>query len=230
MRWSGDFKGALTVLAVFIFTFLAGCSDPRADQRAQLCKGAGLSADVVQECRRSQEDYNRIMEPIRARQAHKEAEVFNAAVNALPSSTVQESKYQRISIEELNNRHQCCFLTFTDARGATEHPLFGKRYSVFGKIRYHEKDSEGKPNDSISIEASDNRDRLNTWHLDADIESLDREERTLIRSHCVFLYTFDDCTDEFFGVIGRIERGAVEVLGLQVEHMRLMPRRPNKPS
>lgn len=181
-----------------------------------------MKPEVVRECRRSQEDFNRIMEPIRARQHREEGADFNAALQA--------DRYETISLEVLNLKHHCCMLDYTDATEAPEHPLFGKHFVVDAHIMYFPTDFDARDTEHIGLEMQDAVDHKNTWHLDADFESLSREERAFIRSQCKVPYTPYGCAGQFFGVIGRIERGNLEVLGLQIEYLMLRPRDLKKSS
>jgi len=160
-------------------------------------------------CRQNWDEYNRVTGPIRARQEREEVAAFNAALHALPLRTIPKDRYEAISLEVLNAQHKCCFLEYTNAIEAPKHALFGKRFRMRGKLTYHPIDYDDKMEEYLSLETKDATNALNTWYLDVDAESLSREEREFIRAHCKFLFAFDECIGEFFGAIGRIERGEI---------------------
>jgi len=219
-----NFRTALStqmLLTACCLALLAGCSDPEADQRASLCKGWGVTGDELKACTSSDEGYRRIMEPIRARQVA----AFNADLRALPSRNIPKERYETVSLEILK-KHNCCFGDFTDAIEAPKHPLFVKRFVVQGRIVYHPTDFEEKMNEHQWLELRDATNQKDTL-LEADLESLSREERALIRASCAF----NDCIGEFIGVIGRlVKAGGLEFLGLQIEYMELSPREVKKAS
>lgn len=229
LRFSKSLPIAVILTACCV-ALLVWCSDPQADQRARFCKRAGMKPEVVRECGRSQEDFNRIMEPIRARQHREEGADFNAALQAVPLRSIPKDRYETISLEVLNSKHHCCMLDYTDATEAPKHPLFGKHFIVDANIMYFPTDFDTRDTEHIGLEMQDAVHEKNTWHLDADFESLSREERAFIRSQCKVPYTPDGCAGQFFGVIGRIERGNLEVLGLQIEYLMLSPRDLKKSS
>ena len=168
------------------------------------------------------------MEPIRARQSREEVADFNAALQAVPLRSIPKDRYETIALDVLNSKHHCCILDYTDPTEAPKHPLFGKHFVVDAKIMYFPTDFDARDEEHIWLEMQDTVDHKTAWHLDADFESLNREERSIIRSQCKVPYTLDGCVGQFFGVIGRIQRGKLKVLGLQIEYMKLSPREPNK--
>jgi len=91
LRFSKTLPIALILTACCV-ALLVWCSDPEADQRARFCKRAGMKPEVARECRRSQEDFNRIMEPIRARQHREEGADFNAALQAVPLRSIPKDR------------------------------------------------------------------------------------------------------------------------------------------
>lgn len=217
------------ILTACGLAFLVGCSDPQAEQRATICKGQGVTGDSSKACGRSQEEYKQIMGPIMAQQEREEVAAFNAGLQTLPSRIIPKDRYEAISLEDLKSKHKCCFLDFTDATKAPKHPLFGKRYRIKGRISFSPTDFESKMVESLSLEVQDHANRENIW-LDVDIESLSREERALIRAQCKAVSLFDDCAGEFFGVIGRVKSGDLEVIGLQIEYLEMIPRETKKAS
>lgn len=206
------------LLTASCLVLVAGCSDPQADMRAKLCKEAGVTTDLVKECKRSEVEYNRIMEPIRARQEREEIAVFNATLHALPSRIVPKDRYESISLEKLNKEHSG--LDLIEESKMAQHVLFGKRFRVRGEIRYHPTDYENKLEDHLSL-----MDETNGY-LNVDTESLSREERAFVRNQC----NFDACQGEFFGVMGVARRDQVQSLGLQIEYMKISPRELKKSS
>lgn len=146
------------------------------------------------------------MEPIRARQSREEVADFNAALQAVPLRSIPKDRYETIALDVLNSKHHCCILDYTDPTEAPKHPLFGKHFVVDAKIMYFPTDFDARDEEHIWLEMQDTVDRKTTWHLDADFESLNREERSIIRSQCKVPYTLDGCVGQFFGVIGRIQK------------------------
>ena len=229
-----NFSTALStqvLLTACCLVLLAGCSDPKADQRASLCKGWGVTGDELKTCTSTDEGYERIMGPIRAQREQEQVEAFNAALRALPSRSIPKDRYETVSLEVLK-KNKCCLLDYTNAIEAPKHPLFGKRFVVQGSIVYFPTDLEEKREEHQWLELRDATNQKDTWQLEADLGSLSREERALIRANCAF----NHCTGEFLGVIGRIEKAGeleahgLQSRGLQIEYMELSPRELKKTS
>jgi hypothetical protein len=194
--------------------------------RVRNCQQAGVTGDELKVCSSTDDGYKRIMEPIRARREGEEAAAYNKAIQALPSRTIPKDRYESISLEVLK-KNKCCIGEFTDAIEAPKHTLYGKRLSVKGRMVYFPPDYENKSDEHQWLELQDTTSQKDAWQLEADIESLSREERAHIRANC----HFDDCSGKFYGVIGRlVKTRGLEVLGLQVEHIELSPREAKKPS
>jgi hypothetical protein len=198
-----NFRTALStqvLLTACCLVLLAGCSDPETNQRAILCKRAGVTGDALKTCTSTDEGYERIMGPIRAQREQEQVAAFNAALQALPSRSIPKGRYETVSLEVLK-KNKCCLGDYTDAIEAPKHPLFGKRFVVQGRIAYFPTDLEEKTEEHQWLELRDSTNQKDTWQLEVDLESLSRAERSLIRAHCAFA----DCVGEFFGVIGRVE-------------------------
>ncbi len=214
---------------IFAFSCLMvvmGCdsSDGQAILYAKSCQEAGVTGDELKACTSSNEGYRRVMEPITARHEREEVLVFNTSLRALPSRSIPKERYEIVSLEVLK-KYKCCFGDFTDAVEAPRHPLFGKRLVVQGRIVYLPTDYENKNDEHQWLELQDSTKQEFTWQLEADLESLSREERAYIRANCAI----DDCTGKFYGVIGRLLKArGLEVLGLQIEHIELSPRELKK--
>ena len=203
-----------------------GVSKDRAKLRAQNCQQAGATGDELKACTSTDEGYERIMGPIRVQRGREKAAAFNAALLGLPSRSIPKDRYETVSLEVLK-KNKCCFLDFTNAIEAPKHPLFGKRFVAQGRIVYFLADLEEKTGEHQWLELRDATNQKDAWQLEADLESLSRAERALIRAKCAF----DHCVAEFFGVIGPLEKGrGLEVLGLQIEYMELSPREAKKAS
>lgn len=205
-----------------ILVLLGGCSDEQTKDRIRLCKGAGASEQLVKECGRSWEDYNRIMLPIRERTEREEVESFNTALRALPSPSISISTYEKVSIEELNKKYEGYDLI--EESEIPKHPLFQKRLRIEATVAYHpaNNDAQYASFERITLEHEDRDDANNTWTLNADINSLNREERFFVREHCAYL--FEACQGEFFGVIDSVHIGQLQYLGLRIEYFKLRPR------
>jgi len=232
MRVTELYLPSLTILSALSLIVILGCdaSDGPirngAKLRAKNCERAGVTVQALKACKETEEGYKRVMEPIWAQEEREEIAVFNAALRALPARSIPKDRYEPISLEVLNSKYKCCFLEFTDATESPKHALFGKRFVVQGMIVYFPTDLKEQQEDHIWLQMQDAVDEKNTWHLDADVESLKRQERTFIKSQCKVPFTFDGCPGQFFGVIERVQHGELEVLGLQIEYMTLSPREP----
>lgn len=203
---------------------LGGCSDPQAEQRAKICKGAGVTGELLKACRGSWKEYNRIMEPIRSQREKNEMQEFYRALKALPERTIPKDRYETVSLEKLNKEHGD--LDLLEESKMSKHALFGKRFKVEGRIVYHPTDFEAKLDQRFFLEKKDASDHMNTWSVAADLESLGREERAFIKTHCEYL--LDDCQGEFWGTIGPIEGDGFRSLGLQIEYMEIILRDAKK--
>lgn len=210
---------------LYILVLLGGCSDKQTEDRIRLCKGAGVSEQLVKECGRSWEDYNRIMLPVRERAEREEVESFNAALGALPSYSSSLHTYEKVAIEDLSKKYD--ELDLIEESEIPKHPLFQKHLRIEGTISYKpgNKDSQYDSPERITLEYEDRNDENNTWTLNADIESLKREERFFVREHCASL--FEACQGEFFGVIDSVHIGQLQYLGLRIEYLKIRPREPN---
>jgi hypothetical protein len=227
MRTILDYRTAVSIRIILIISCLSlinGCSDPQAKERARLCENAGVTADLVKECRRSWEDYNRIMEPISKQEEREGIAVFNAALSALPTHTIPKDRYDHISLEKLNKEYSG--LESVEESEMPKHPLFGKRFRVQGRIGYHPTDFKELMAEHVSFEAEDASDSRNTWSVEADLESLKREERAFIKNHCEYL--FDGCHGQIFGVMGPVQRGQLQSLGLRIEYLDISQRGPKR--
>lgn len=169
------------------------------------------------------------MKPIRVQREREEDTAFNTALLTLPSRSIPKDRYETVSLEVLK-KNKCCFLDYTTAIEAPKHPLFGKRFVVHGRIIYFPTDLEEKGVEHQWLELRDATNQKDTWQLEADLGSLRREERALIRANCAFAH----CVGEFFGVIDRLEKSGeleahgLQSLGLQIEYMELSPREIKK--
>lgn len=161
-----------------------------------------------------------------ARQERKEIAEFNAALQSLPSRNIPENRYKGISPETLNKEQSG--LGSSEESKTPTHRLFGKRFRVKGVVGYHPINFKNELPERVSLESWDANDPKNTWGLEADLESLGREERAFIRNQCEYL-SLNSCPGEFFGVIGIIRRGEfLESLGMQIEYIELSPREVKK--
>jgi hypothetical protein len=201
---------------VFILScllLLIGCeaSEGKIKSEAQLrdksCQEAGVTGNELKACTSTEEGYRQVMESITARYEGERL-----------ARSLSKDRYEAVSLDVLRESG-CCFSHFTDATDAPKHPLFGKRLMMAGHIVYIPINHEEKKDAHQWLEVRD-ATHLTPGQVDADIESLNREERAHIRAHC----TGAACTGKFYGVIGRIEEArGLEVLGLHIEHMELNP-------
>lgn len=226
-----------TIFAVSCLVVVMGCdlsdgvTKSREKHRTQSCQEAGATGGELKACTSTDEGYERIMGPIRAQREREQVDAFNAALRALPSRSIPKDRYETVSLEVLK-KNKCCLLDYTNAIEAPKHPLFGKRFVVQGSIVYFPTDLEEKREEHQWLELRDATNQKDTWQLEADLGSLSREERALIRANCAF----NHCTGEFLGVIGRIEKAGeleahgLQSRGLQIEYMELSPRELKKTS
>lgn len=219
-----DFRMALStqvLLTACCLALLAGCSDPEADQRATLCKGAGVTQDLLKACKRSWEEYNRIMEPIRARREREDIAAFNASLHALPSRTIPKDRYDALSLIELSKELDHLYLN--EESKWSKHPLFGKRLRMDAKVQFHPTNFEDKLSEHTTLRKDDAK---TTWQIEADTESLSREERAFIKDQCEYL--LEACHAEIYGLIGVVTRDQLPSPGVQIEYMEISPRDPKK--
>jgi hypothetical protein len=210
----------LTVSCLPVFM---ACSDPQAENRARLCKGAGVSADLIKECRQSGEDYKRIMEPITAQRERLEIAEFNKTLKSLPTRSFNKDQYETTSLVELSKVLDR--LTLGEETRWNEHHPFGRRLKVHGELRFHATDFENKLAEHTTLSQEDLQ---TSWQIEADLESLTREERGFVRTMCGFLS--DPCVGEFFGLIEIVTRDKLPTPGLQIEYMEIKPRKQKESS
>lgn len=189
----------MTILAALCVWTVVGCepSDcPVKDckaLRAKNCEQAGVTGEALKACKETEQGYKRVMEPTWAQKEREEMAAFNAALQALPARTIPRNRYESTSLGLLNSKYECCFSAFTDATEALKHPLYGKRLHVQGKIISSKERGESE----FWVEAQDTADEKNVWHLDVDIESLTRQERSFIKSQCNVPLTLEGCAGKF---------------------------------
>ena len=216
------------VLAMSLAGAVGGCDAPdwlnkfREHLRAKDCEHAGATGKQLDVCKATDKGYKEIVTSIKQMRQTEKAAAFNTAARALMPRPILKSNYEAMSLEVLNVEHHCCSLDYTSKPEAPKNPLFGKRLRVRGELRYHPTDFKNGTESFLSLEKE--ADQNTHGYLDVDIESLGREERAFIRANCL-----EDCLGEFFGTLGRIEKGRREILGLQIEHMDLSEE-PVKPS
>jgi hypothetical protein len=204
-RLSVHFQGIFVLSCVW---WLMGCdaSDGKIKNEAILrgtsCQEAGVTGNALKACTDTEEGYRQIMESIHVTH-ESERSLF-------------KGRYERVSLDVLREG-ECCFAHFTDATDAPKHPLYGKRLMLEGHIVYIPLNHERRENAHQWLDVRD-ATHVTTGQVDADIESLSREERAHIRANCAGIA----CNGRFYGVIERIEAGeGPEVLGLQIEYMEL---------
>lgn len=217
------------IIAVSCQVVVMGCDGSdgmiknRTKLRAQSCQQAGVTGDELKTCISTDQGYRRIMEPIWARQEREEIAAFNAALHALPSLTIPKERYEMTSLIELSK--ELDRLEMTDVSKWSKHPLFGKRFRMDAEVQFHPTDFESKLLEHTTLSKSD---ATSTWQVEADTESLSREERTFVKDQCEPL--FEACHGEIYGLIGIITRDHMPALGIQIEHMEITPREPKKSS
>lgn len=216
------------LLFIFICVYLAllsACSDQEAERRISFCKNLGVTeASALEACEKSRETQMQIIGPMLEARRKREILSYNEKIKefeALSTRDVDKKQYRRTSIRELNVTYDCCFLTFGDIRELEKHALYGKRFAVEGEINFWPRDPES--GESFSVDLKDVDDPNNTWRIDVDIESLNREQRRFIRQNCnAYL---GHCKGLIYGVIGLLEKdlgGASGDLGMQIEYIDLL--------
>lgn len=211
------------IMTIFCLACLWGCSDPQAKDRARLCEGAGVAVDLVKECRRSWEDYNRIMKPIAERLEHEEITAFNLALRALPPRAIPKARYESTSLAELSKALEP--IEMSEVSNWTKHPIFGRQFRVNAVLQFHATDFESRLSEHTSL---GQRDANDASQIEVDTESLSREERAFAKTQCD--YVLQECHGEVFGVVGVVTRDQIPHIGLQLEHMEIKPRALKKSS
>lgn len=208
------------VLAMLLWGIGGGCDAPdwlskyREYQRAKDCEKAGATGEQLDVCKATTEGYKKIVTVMKQKRQAQKAAAFNTATKTLMPRAILKSTYEAISLDVLNVEHRCCSIDYASNPEVPQHPLFGKRLRIRGELRYHPTNFNSRTESFLSV--AKELDQSTPGYLDVDIESLGREERAFIRANCA-----EGCLGEFFGTIGRIERGGQEILGLQIEHMEL---------
>ena len=168
------------ILTIGCLAASPGCSDPEADYRARICKEEGVPEVSIQACKLSRDEFSRIMEPIRVRQEQEFTALFNTAVSLLQTRKIPKDQYVDVSFMQLSSDvdqlHQL------EESKWLQHPLFGKHIRIKAWIKFS----------PIDLEESRLFESTRLWiedsaPVDADIESLSREERAFIKNQCLYL-------------------------------------------
>ena len=217
---------ALWFSCLLLCCFVCGCSDQEAQRRESTCKNLGVTEEIdLKACRRSVEEKNRVIRPLLEVRRKNDLIRYNDQVpkfNALPLEREEDRRYVEMTIEEMNRQHHCCSLKFINDSEAKNHALYGKRFVVEGVLKWWPRDQGA--DERFSLEERDRSDAKNTWVIDADIESLPRNQRNFLRSNCNAF--FSECKARAFGIIGVLDRRISEetgILGMQIERVQLLP-------
>lgn len=214
-------------------------SSPSGDakRREQVCKDWGFTDEgSLARCRESQEESDIIIGPKVRQAALKAVSAFDQQLGALTiNKTIAKTEnYKSANIGDISKTlGGIAPILLTN----THFPLEGARLKLVGRLITNTPD----PNDEESAE----RDNAPAWQpqtyqlwsgfskaknvmpimIDLDIESLNRDERQFIRTHCEIV-SLTQCNAIVWGHVGRIsenENSGFQYRGIVVEQIDIRP-------